>query len=249
MRRACGSCRDSSALDFDFSYAFQPIVDTASRAVFAHEALVRGPAGESAISVLSRVDETNRYRFDQLCRVKAIDLAARLGMSSLLSINFMPNAVYKPELCIRTTLEAAGRHGFPITQIVFETVEGERVEDSRWLAQVLREYQHMGFQTAIDDFGAGFAGLNLLADFHPDIVKLDMDLIRGIDGSRTRQAIVRGVVLIAQQLDIRVIAEGIETRDEHACLKDLGVFLQQGYLFARPCFEALSMADNIAWPA
>ena len=113
--------------------------------------------------------------------------AARLGLRERLSINFMPNAIYRPELCIRSTLQAAREHDFPIERIIFETVEGEEVSDGKWLAEVLREYQRIGFLTAIDDFGAGFAGLNLMADFQPDLIKLDMDLIRGIDASRSRQ--------------------------------------------------------------
>src|SRR5690606_32276433 len=99
----------------------------------------------------------------------------------------------------------------------------------------------------IDDFGAGFAGLNLLADFQPDIVKLDMALVRGIDQSLPRRAIVSGVVSICQQLGIGVIAEGIETRDEAQCLADLGIALMQGYWFARPQFERASAAGDIAW--
>ena len=73
--------------------------------VFAHEALVRGPNGESAATVLSQVNDHNRYRFDQACRVKAIKGAAELGLTQPVSINFLPNAIYKPEVCIRTTLE------------------------------------------------------------------------------------------------------------------------------------------------
>src|SRR5690606_21524428 len=119
-------------------------------------------------------------------------IASQLGMETRLSINFLPNAIYKPELCIRTTLEAAKSFNFPIEQIIFETVEGEEVEDGKWLAEILREYKRIGFTTAIDDFGAGFAGLNLLADYQPDIIKLDMDLIRNVHESRSRQAIIKG---------------------------------------------------------
>ena len=112
--------------------------------------------------MLAQVNEDNRFRFDQAGRVKAIKTAARLGMQSRLSINFMPNAIYRPELCIRSTLEAARAHDFPVERIIFETVEGERISDGKWLTEVFREYQRIGFLTAIDDFGAGFAGLNLL---------------------------------------------------------------------------------------
>ena len=243
----CALCRDAQPLRFDFSYAFQPIVDVQARSVFAHEALVRGTAGEPAGSVLSHVTDENCYPFDQACREKAIRIAAGLGFRSHLSINFLPNAIYRPEVCIRSTLQAAREHGFPLGRIIFEAVEGEQVNDGKWLAEVLGEYKRIGFKTAIDDFGAGFAGLNLLADFQPDIVKLDMALVRGIDRSLPRRVIVSGVVSMCEQLGIGVIAEGIETRDEAQCLADLGIGLMQGYWFARPQFERASAEGDIAW--
>jgi EAL domain-containing protein (putative c-di-GMP-specific phosphodiesterase class I) len=237
-------------LGFQFSYAYQPIVDLSKHQIFAHEALVRGPNGESAASVLSRVNAHNRYRFDQACRVKAIKTAAALDMQTKLSINFMPNAIYRPEVCIRTTLEAARHHGFPIERIIFETVEGEEINDGKWLAEVLREYQRIGFLTAIDDFGAGFAGLNLLADFQPDLIKLDMALVRDIDRSKPRQSIVKGVARMCEELAIRVIAEGIESRDECLCLQGMGIDLMQGYLFAKPAFEScVVVGDALHWQA
>ena len=247
-REGCGLCRDAAPLDFDFSYAFQPIVDVTTQQVFAHEALVRGPGGEPAPTVLSRITEANRYQFDQACRGKAIEIASRLGMQSHLSINFLPNAIYRPELCIRSTLVAARQHGFPVERIIFETVEGEQVNEGKWLSEVLREYQRIGFLTAIDDFGAGFAGLNLLADFQPDIVKLDMALVRGINANKPRRAIVAGVSTMCRELGIRVIAEGIETEDEMRCLRDLGIDLMQGYWFGRPQFEASTPPGLIPWP-
>lgn len=243
----CAGCGTGERLEFQFDYAYQPIVDVAARSIYAHEALVRGPAGEGALSVLAQVTEHNRYRFDQACRVKAIKTAAQLGMQERLSINFLPNAVYKPEVCIRTTLEAARAHGFPTDRIIFEVTEGERVEDGPWLATILREYQRYGFLTAIDDFGAGFAGLTLLADFTPDIVKLDMALVRGIEASRSRRAIARGVLRMCQEMGVTVIAEGIETAAERDFFLSEGVSLMQGYLFAKPAFRATTQASSIAW--
>ena len=245
---ACGGCGEADRLGFQFDYAYQPIVDVAKRGIYAHEALVRGPQGEGAMSVLAQVNEANRYRFDQACRVKAIKTAAQLGIVERISINFLPNAVYKPEVCIRTTLEAARTHGFPTERIIFEVTEGERVEDGSWLASILREYKRCGFLTAIDDFGAGYAGLTLLADFTPDIIKLDMALVRGVDASPSRQAITRGMVRICQELDIKVIAEGVETASERDFFLNEGVTLMQGYLFARPAFRAQVPADAITWP-
>ena len=245
---SCDDCGNDKRLGFLFSYAYQSIVDIETRQIFAHEALVRGPAGESAQSVLAQVNDDNRYRFDQACRVKAIKTAAALNMQGMLSINFMPNAIYQPERCIRTTLAAARTHGFPIQRIIFEAVEGERIDDAKWLAEVLREYKRIGFLTAIDDFGAGFAGLNLLADFQPDIIKLDMALVRGIDASRPRQAIVRAVARMGEELGIAILAEGVETVDEFLALRALGIRLMQGYLFCKPRFEACAVPVDIIWP-
>lgn len=244
----CAGCSHADRLGFQFDYAYQPIVDLTSRRVYAYEALVRGPQGEGAMSVLGQVTEANRYRFDQACRVKAIKTAAQLGMRERVSINFLPNAVYKPEVCIRTTLEAARTHGFPTERIIFEVTEGERVEDGPWLATILREYRRCGFLTAIDDFGAGFAGLTLLADFTPDIIKLDMALVRGVHASKARQAITRGMVRICEELNIQVVAEGVETASERDFFLSEGVTLMQGYLFARPGFRALAPAGTISWP-
>lgn len=239
----CTDCANAERLGFQFDYAYQPIVDLARHEVFAHEALVRGPQGEGAATVLSQVNDLNRYRFDQACRVKAIKGASELGMRQPISINFLPNAIYKPEACIRTTLEAARAHAFPLENIIFEVTEGERIEDGNWFASVLRHYRSCGFKTAIDDFGAGYAGLKLLADFQPDIIKIDMDLVRNVDTSRARQAIVRSMVVLCEDLGIQVIAEGIESPQERDFLFDCGIHLMQGYLFARPTFKALAAMD------
>ncbi len=222
--------------------AFQPIIDAAKGAVWGYEALVRGVAGEGAAAVLSRVGDRQRYRFDQACRVKAIELATRLfprDHTLKLSINFLPNAVYEPAACLRATLAAARKASFPHDNIMFEFTENEAVRDTAHLRAIIAEYRKQGFVTAIDDFGAGHAGLGLLADFQPDLIKLDMHLIRGIDTSRARQVIVAGLMGMARELELGVLAEGIETEEEFVMLKAAGVHLFQGYWFARPAFEAL----------
>lgn len=239
----CSECLNGAGLDFDFTMAFQPIVDVAAGRIFAHEALVRGVNGEGADTVFAHVNDGNRYRFDQACRIKAIRLASELGMKSMLSINFLPNAVYRPELCIRTTLAAAKEWNFPIERIIFEVTEGERIEDQAHLRNIIAHYKQQGFCTAIDDFGAGYAGLNLLADFQSDMVKLDMALIRDIDKDRTRRAITHGILQMCRDLGIRVIAEGVETREEYLTLRDFGIDLFQGYYFARPAFQSLVEVD------
>ena len=246
-RIACGACRDGEPLPFAFTMAFHPIIDIAKGSVWGYEALVRGTEGESAFEVLAQVTEANRYKFDQACRVKAIELAARLfpgDDTTRLSINFMPNAVYEPSACIRSTLEAARRVQFDPRRIVFEFTENERA-DALHIKRIVQEYRKLGFVTAIDDFGAGFAGLSLLADFQPDMVKIDMELVRGIDASPARRAIIAGIMSIARALSLTVIAEGVETTAELASLREAGIELFQGFLFARPETERLPAVGGL----
>jgi EAL domain-containing protein (putative c-di-GMP-specific phosphodiesterase class I) len=243
MPNQCNGCRDGAAFDLPFSMAFQPIVDIRTGNVFAHEALVRGPNGEGATFVLAQIKDDNRYAFDQKCRVKAIELAAELydpGDDVKLSINFMPNAVYEPRACIRLTLATAMKTGFPVDRIIFEFTENERL-DPKHILHILRTYRDMGFKTAIDDFGAGHSGLGLLTHFQPDIVKLDMDMIRGIDLDPVRRKIVKHTLSMLEDLAIVPVCEGVETVGELSALQDLGVSLIQGYLLAKPSFEQLAV--------
>ncbi|APX86027.1 diguanylate phosphodiesterase [Methylorubrum extorquens] len=240
----CQGCRDGEPLPFDFTMAFQPIVDLGQNRIWGYEALVRGTEGQGAGWVLGQVNEANRYKFDQACRVKAIELAGQLfrDAETRLSINFMPNAVYEPAACIRATLQAAHRVGFAHEQIMFEFTENERMVDVSHVQRIIREYRKQGFLTALDDFGAGYAGLNLLASFQPDLIKLDMELIRGIATSPTRQTIIACVTTMARELGITVLAEGVESEAELTALRAAGIRLFQGYYLAKP---ALAMLPDV----
>jgi EAL domain-containing protein (putative c-di-GMP-specific phosphodiesterase class I) len=237
-RVRCGACRTDVALP-DFTMAFQPIVDIETDAVYAYEALVRPIGGGTAAAVLGQINSDNIYAFDQSCRVKAITLAARLGMNTMLSINFLPNAVYQPAACLRKTFEAADLAKFPLNRLMFEVTEAEPSRDLGHLRSIFKEYKSHGMTTAIDDFGAGHSGLNMLADFQPDIIKIDMALTRNIHLDRVRQSIARAIISLCTDLNIRVVSEGIETLEEAVTLRNLGVKLFQGYLFARPTLEQL----------
>lgn len=235
----CNKCKGIEELDFDFSMAFQPIIDASDQSVFGYEALVRGINNEPASEILDKILEKNRYTFDQSIRVRAIQLASKLNLQGMLSINFLPNAVYNPQSCIRATLEAADELNFPTERIMFEVTEAEKVADHDHLKSIFKEYKKHNFTTAIDDFGAGYAGLNLLADWQPDIIKLDMGLVRDINTDKVRQALVSAMIMACNGLDIKVIAEGVETIEEFETLLKMNISLFQGYLFARPEFEEL----------
>lgn len=235
----CSRCEKENRLSFNFTMAFQPIINCTTQRIVGYEALVRGLNNESAAFILSQVNNDNRYMFDQRCRTKAIALASQLGITSLLSINFLPNAIHHPEHCISQTLEAAKRYNFPVERIIFEFTEVEKFSDSAHIKRIVAHYQALGFKTATDDFGSGYSGLNLLADFQTDIVKLDMGLVRNIHNDENRQKIVKHCLRLFSDINITPLAEGIETQGEFIWLREAGVELMQGYFFAKPGFEHL----------
>lgn len=235
---SCQNCNPQQ-LGIAFSMAFQPIIHRTNQAVWGYESLVRGMDNQPAGFILNQIDASKIHSFDQVIRTKAIRLADSLRFNEILSINFMPNAVYKPENCIRSTLAVCDELGFDKKRIMFEVTEAEKITDHAHLKNIFTEYKKHQFLTAIDDFGAGYSGLNLLAEWQPDIIKLDMNLIREIDANKTKQLIVKSILGVCDGLNIRVIAEGVETHDEYAALADFGIELFQGYYFAKPLFEGL----------
>jgi EAL domain-containing protein (putative c-di-GMP-specific phosphodiesterase class I) len=242
----CSRCGPAgSGIEFDF--AFQPIVSVKDQSVFAHEALARGPQGQTAVSVLEQVTWENRHSFDQECRARAIEQAAALSMRESLSINFIPNAVANPRLCIQRTIRTAAECNFDLSRLIFEVTEGEKVVDAEALVSIFSEYRKLGIRTAIDDFGAGYAGLNLLARFQPDIVKIDIDLIRHIDVDEPKKVIVEAIANLCKKLGIVPLAEGVETVGERDFLSHIGIDLMQGFLFARPAFKAIALIDSVTW--
>jgi EAL domain-containing protein (putative c-di-GMP-specific phosphodiesterase class I) len=236
MTAKCKGCRAGTGFPLEIRTAFHPIVDLETGRPFAYEALVRGAAGEGAGSILAQVTEENRYAFDQKCRVAAIKEAVAAGIldtEARLSINFLPNAVYSPMACIQLTLQTARETGFPPDRLIFEFTENERI-DSDHLRSIVKAYRALGFATAIDDFGAGHAGLGLLANLQTDMLKIDMELVRGIESSLPRGLIVGAIANLCEKMKITVIAEGVETPEELEAVRGLGIRYVQGFIFGQP---------------
>lgn len=244
-QQSCADCLSGVSLGFGIRMAFQPIIDWHSRSVFAYEALVRGPGGEGAAWVFEQVNDSNRYYFDQACRVTAIKTAAELGCSTFLNINFLPNAVYRPETCIKATIEAAHMYGFDLKRLIFEVTEGEDIVDKAHLRNIFRSYADYGFLTAIDDYGAGFTNISWLAELRPNLLKLDMSLIRDIDKHPQLQRQLIEIKAECELQGTQMLAEGIETEAERDCVTALGIRYLQGYLFAAPKLEHLAPQSEI----
>ena len=233
---------DQHPVDPAFSFAFQPVVDATAQKVVAWEALIRGTWDEPAWQVLNQVSPLQLHLFDQTARATAVALAARLGIDRPLHLNFLPQSLDSYPRSILSTLEAARQAGIAATDIVLEVPEAEVVDDRAHFAALMRDVRALGVRLAIDDFGASHASLTLLDDLDPDQIKLDMRLIRGVERPGPRQAILRAIRRACYDLDIDVIAEGVETSAEYHFLTSQKIRLFQGYLFARPAFEAFPSA-------
>jgi len=225
-----------------FSFAFQPIINVADGSIVAFEALVRGIDNCSAWEVFQQVHEGNKYYFDELLRTKAIPLAARLGIDCNINLNFLPRSLEVSQSAISSTLEIADLSGIPNHNITIEITETEIINNIEWFIEAINIHRSSGIGVAIDDFGAGHSGLNLLASFQPDSIKIDMSLIRNIHTSGPRQAIIRGIIRTCEDLGIDIVAEGVENNEEYQWCHEEGIDLFQGYFFGKPAFEQLPLA-------
>lgn len=223
----------------EFSFAFQPIVALQTGEVVAYEALARAPGQDSAAQILSVLAQQEAYAMDAILQQRALRLALDLGIDVALHLNLLPHNLARNEESFHATLDVARDLGYALDRIAMEVVETEIITDmSRFIAAV-NQLRAAGVSLSIDDFGAGFAGLNLLTRFQPDTVKLDMSIVRDIDSSGPRQAIVAGVMQTCIDLGIDIIAEGIETAAEYRWCRKAGIARGQGYYIARPGYERL----------
>ncbi len=222
---------------------FQPIVHASEpTSVFAHECLLRGLEPDGTLIAPGRLYEAAResdllFPLDREARLTAIRSAVKHGLNDggrRLFINFNPTSVYDPASCLRTTVSAIADTGLKCEQIVFEVVESDQIEDIAHLTKITDFYRNAGFKVALDDLGSGYGSLNLLCGLKPDFVKLDMQLVRGVDQDPYKAQIVGKLLEMAQKVGVSTVAEGIETEGEWTWCREQGVDYVQGFLFARP---------------
>ena len=228
-----------------YSYAFQPIIDISSERIYSYEALLRGKNNEPPMYVIENIHSNNVELVDTQGLVKAIYLAGYLGLSTNINLNISPSSIVNNASLVSNILTAIEKCKMQPQQIILEILENELVESSDTFAKIINNYRSAGIMFAIDDFGAGFAGLNLLSEFQPQLIKLDMQIIREVDQNGPRQAIIRGIKRTCTELGIEIVAEGVETENEYQWLKNEGILLLQGYLFAKPAFEKMPKLFNL----
>ena len=212
--------------------AFQPIVSWSNRSLFAYEGLLRTdePALPHPAAVLDAAERLGRvHELGRRIRQKASEPLARIPENALLFVNLHPQELLDDELFDpqASLSRVAERIVLEVTErVTLHTVGGVRAR-----VAALRK---LGFRIAIDDLGAGYAGLTSFALLEPDVVKLDMSLIRGIDGDPTKLTLVRTMVEMCKELGMLVTGEGVETPAERDALARTDCDLMQGYLFAKP---------------
>lgn len=233
-----------------FGIAFQPVASLSTRRLTAQEALVRGVGGRPAATVLGRVEPAARPDFELSVVRYALARALALGITVDLHVNLSPHVLTRSvagaaEAAERLLRLAEAEH-FPPQRLVLEMTEGERIDDPPRLRRLADAARTVGLRLALDDFGAGYNGLALLAEVEPDVLKIDMALTRGIDRDRVRRSIVAGILRMVEGTAMRVIAEGVETVAELAALADLGVKEVQGFLIGAPAYERA--IDTVSLP-
>ncbi len=232
--------RDALEDDWLTSF-FHPIVEAHTGLVFGYEALIRArhPQTQELIGAGPIIASAHQLKLehvlDQQARRTAIKHAAALDIPNIrFFINFLPNTIYDPEICLRTTMEAADKYHLDPARLVFEVVETERIPDMARLRHILDYYRSRGVGTAVDDMGAGFASLQYLAELRPDYVKIDRDLMVRAEHEDDARRDLDMIVGKAKEMGIFVIAEGIETPAQMQVSLEAGVDYLQGFLFARP---------------
>ena len=243
MRRRARSTTDSEltnmAARFDSALArswmaFQPIIDVTMRRPFAYEALVRTDEGalnrpDVLIATAERLGRI--HDLGRTVRAAVAHAAAKVPDDVLIFVN-----VHGLELTDEDLFGDSCALAPLASRIVLEITERIGLDAVAGPARV-EMLRQRGYRIAVDDLGAGYAALVALATLEPEVVKLDMSLVRDIDRHPTKRRVVGAIATLCRELGSRVIAEGVETQAELRTVRDAGIDLIQGFLFARPTRE------------
>lgn len=223
-----------------FTSYFQPIVSIQNTSeIFAYEALLRGVSPDGKVVFPKEIIDTATGsgllpQMDRMARLSAIAQFSLHKAKQKIFINFAPTALYDPVFCLNTTVQAIDRAGIAHDQVVFEVVESDEFKDSSHLKAIINHYRKSGFLIALDDLGEGYSSLNLLHQVRPDFVKLDMALIRDVHRDPYKASITEKILEIAQNLNVKTVAEGIECVEELNWLQERGATFAQGFLIGKP---------------
>lgn len=229
---------------------FQPIIDLNRASVYGHEALIRGPVETALHSPLALFEACHLVgltpEMEHLSREIVLQQYAKSQDKNKLFVNISPHCLQLSDSEFSFNLDQLNYLGLTPSNIVIEITEGSSIKDFGLLRNTVARYREMGFAIALDDMGEGFSGLRLWSEISPDYVKIDKHFISNIQNDPMKLEFVRAIQKIASESGCLSIAEGVETRDELAVIKDLKINYAQGYLFGRPLPQfQLALAEDV----
>ncbi|WP_105884115.1 diguanylate phosphodiesterase [Cronobacter malonaticus] len=232
--------------DIACQFALQPIVEPTTCKIKAYEALIRSPEGGSPAALFASLSSKALYDLDLHSKEIAFALAKAVNIGSqMISVNLLPGSLVQCPNAVEILLVQIARQGLLPQQVIVEVTESEVISRFDEFECVIRQLRAAGINLAIDDFGAGFAGLSLLTRFQPGRIKIDRCIVADIHLHGPKQAIVHGIIRCCAELEITVVAEGVEKVEEWCWLDAAGIKYFQGYLFARPL---VNCAPTVSWP-
>ena len=242
----CQLCQEKAELDFDFTMAFQPIVDCSKRTIFGYEALVRWfhPLRGSVpptefIPVAEKIGLINQLG-EWVLRT-ACEAAASWSSPLKVSVNVSPVQLMNSSLTdtVVTILRTTGLDPY---RLDLEITESDVFNENTRSLEILSQLRELGVQISIDDFGTGYSSLSRLSYFPFDKIKIDRSFVINIPDQKDDLDIVRLIISMGKSLHMRIVAEGVETEEQLESLRKLGCDLVQGYLIGKP--GPLSSPEN-----
>ena len=217
---------------------FQPIVSLKDNKIFAYEALSRIADRTIELSITELYEIARKYQrvweLEKICRKKSLLKAKSKPEGIKLFLNVDGNILHEDSFKEGFTKNKINQYGLRPQDVVFEITERVEINHYQSLLSLVNHYQSQGYEIAIDDVGSGYSNLNRIVYTAPKYLKIDMELIRDIHQYKEKRAMVKALVSYCQEVNCLLIAEGVETKQEYICLKDLGVELVQGFYFGKP---------------
>ncbi|KPU46077.1 phytochrome-like protein cph2 [Oxobacter pfennigii] len=228
---------------------FQPIVSLTDGHVIGYEALSRGKIGSILENPDTMFEIAHKYNMtwelELLCRIKAVNNAQTMPSEKKLFLNVDPGVIKDENFKRGFTQDFLLNNNIDPNNIIFEITEKTAIEDYKTFRMLLENYVEQGYKIAIDDTGAGYSGLKLLAETHPQYIKIDMDLIRNIDKDSFKQSLLISFLDFSQVTNMKIIAEGIETLDELNTLINIGIPYGQGFYLHKPCKKFAELPQSL----
>lgn len=217
---------------------FQPIVSLVDGKTYGFEALTRISEKELDMNIeemfQTAFKHNKSWELETLCRVKALEHSVYMERGKKLFLNVNCNIIYDTAFREGFTKSFLQKYGLNSNDIIFEITERVSILDTHAFTAAVEHYQKQNYGIAIDDVGAGYSGLNVIANARPDLIKLDMNMIRNVQKDETKRMLIKALSDFGKNAEILVIAEGIETKEELETLISLGVGYGQGYFLGYP---------------